>query len=94
MPIYTEVGDVLAGAPMVVLVNGGSGSASELVAAALQDNGRALIVGEPTFGKGSVQSIIPYGDGTAAKLTTALYYRPSGEIVQIKALRRTSRSGT
>jgi len=74
--------DVLAGAPMVVLVNGGSASASEIVAGALQDQRRALILGNETFGKGSVQTIIPVDDQTALKLTTARYYTPSGRSIQ------------
>ncbi|MEJ2060058.1 MAG: S41 family peptidase [Gammaproteobacteria bacterium] len=79
-------GDDLDGAPMVVLVNGGSASASEIVSGALQDNKRALIVGTKTFGKGSVQTILPMPEGTALKLTTALYYTPSGRSIQAEGI--------
>ena len=72
--------------PMVVLVNGGSASASEIVAGALQDYGRAVIMGQQTFGKGSVQTILPLGNNTAIKLTTARYYTPNGRSIQAKGI--------
>ena len=72
--------------PMVVLINGGSASASEIVAGALQDHKRAVIMGQRTFGKGSVQTILPLGNNTAIKLTTARYYTPNGRSIQAKGI--------
>ena len=76
--IEAAPGDLLDGAPLAVLVNGGSASASEIVAGALHDHGRATLLGRTTFGKGSVQTILPLSDGRAIKLTTSRYYTPSG----------------
>ena len=78
--------DILDGIPLVVLVNGGSASASEIVAGALQDHRRAVIMGEKTFGKGSVQTILPMDNGSALKLTTARYYTPSGTSIQARGI--------
>ena len=75
-------GDMAEGVPMIVLINAGSASASEIVAGALQDHRRALIMGERSFGKGSVQSLLPLGPDAALKLTTARYFTPSGKSVQ------------
>lgn len=74
-------GDILDGAPIVILVNSGSASASEIVAGALQDHGRATIVGTSTFGKGLVQTVMPLSKGRAIKLTTSRYYTPSGDSI-------------
>ncbi|WP_129793435.1 S41 family peptidase [Sphingosinicella sp. CPCC 101087] len=80
---YARPGDAAKGVPIIVLVDAGSASAAEIVAAALQDHRRALVMGERTFGKGSVQTLIPLGRGaTALRLTTARYYTPSGRSVQ------------
>lgn len=78
--------DVISRAPLIVLVNGGSASASEIVAGALQDHNRAIIMGEKTFGKGSVQTILPLETESALKLTTARYYTPSGRSIQASGI--------
>jgi carboxyl-terminal processing protease len=80
-------GDMAEGIPMIVLINAGSASASEIVAGALQDHRRALIMGERSFGKGSVQSLLPLGKDAALKLTTARYYTPAGKSVQEGGIR-------
>lgn len=79
-------GDLINGAPLVVLVNGGSASASEIVAGALKDHGRALLIGRRTYGKGSVQTVMPLTRGGAIKLTTSRYFTPSGASIQGKGL--------
>jgi carboxyl-terminal processing protease len=79
-------GDVLGGQPIVVLVDGGSASGSEIVAGALRDHGRATLMGERTFGKGSVQTVIPLRDGQALKLTTSRYFTPSGTSIHERGL--------
>lgn len=80
-------GDALNGAPMVVLVNGSSASASEIVAGALQDHHRATLVGRQTYGKGSVQTVLPLSDGHAIKLTTSKYFTPSGASIHEKGIK-------
>ena len=78
--------DLINGAPIIVLINGGSASASEIVAGALQDHKRAIIMGTLSFGKASVQTVVPLGNGSALKLTTARYYTPAGTSIQAKGI--------
>ncbi len=81
-----RAGDLINGKPLIVLINGGSASASEIVAGALQDHRRATLIGTRSFGKGSVQTIIPIGRAGAIRLTTARYYTPSGRSIQAKGI--------
>jgi carboxyl-terminal processing protease len=86
MKFYAHPDGNLARYPLVVLVNGGSASGAEIVAGAIQDHGRGILVGTHTFGKGSVQTIIPLKDGSGLRLTTARYYTPSGRSIQAKGI--------
>src|SRR5690606_19673728 len=79
-------GQKITDLPLVVLVDGASASASEIVAGALKDHGRAVIAGQKTFGKGSVQTIVPMGDDAGLKLTIARYYTPSGTSIQARGI--------
>ena len=79
-------GDITDNLPLAVVINSGSASASEIMAAALKDHKRAIIVGETSFGKGSIQSVMPLSDETAIKITTGLYYTPAGSVVQKKGV--------
>ncbi len=84
--IFAKKGDIIDGKPLIVLINSGSASASEIVAGALKDHSRAIIVGTRSFGKGSVQSIIPLAGNGAMRLTTARYFTPSGISIQAKGI--------
>jgi carboxyl-terminal processing protease len=86
LSLVATPGDMIDGAPIVVLVDGGSASASEIVAGALQDHHRAVIMGKRTFGKGSVQNILPLESGGAIKLTTARYFTPAGNSIQAQGI--------
>jgi carboxyl-terminal processing protease len=86
MKAYANSVDLLHGIPMIVLINGGSASAAEIVAGALQDQKRAIIMGKTSFGKGSVQTILPLDKEHGIKITTALYYTPSGRSIQAKGI--------
>jgi|TARA_B110000503_G_scaffold66420_1_gene104256 carboxyl-terminal processing protease len=84
--VFAKKGDIINGKPLIVLINSGSASASEIVAGALKDHSRAIIIGTRSFGKGSVQSIIPLAGNGAMRLTTARYYTPSGISIQAKGI--------
>lgn len=84
--LKAEANDTIPGVPLVVMINGGSASASEIVAGALQDYKRAVLIGTRSFGKGSVQTVIPISKEDAIKLTTALYYTPAGRVIQAQGI--------
>lgn len=84
---YATSADIIKGVPIVVIINGGSASAAEIVAGALKDHRRAIIIGTRSFGKGSVQTVIPIDNNSAMKLTTALYYTPSGHSIQAEGIK-------
>ena len=78
---FAKKGDKVSGKPLIIIINNGSASASEIVAGALKDHKRAIVLGEKTYGKGSVQSIIPLSDGGGIRLTVSKYYLPSGKSI-------------
>ena len=86
MKFYAHSQGTISPYPLVVLINGGSASASEIVAGAIQDHGRGILLGTQTFGKGSVQTIFPLKDGSGLRLTTARYFTPNGRSIQAKGI--------